>query len=280
MPLIYEERNPTIWVGIFIGFWLVIMFLSISFSMLTSLTYWCSYFHWQRTVSNRYITLNSLPFKVAKDASIDQLLSPLFKTQLYPEPEKKKKRKTRRKFKRKNGWRLKLCKAGNGSGKGKRKREQLGKQWGQDNLRDLPRQQINDRDTQSKNPCESLSKPKRKHICLVKLSKKAAPSTKHQRLRYNNIHRQTTPGSPPKLKGRRKTLRLLHCAKHRIKRWTINAQIPQYDSFVPYASTEKYLEELLILESPVQDTDEQTDEWHPSMLFKKYRNSFNNCINE
>ena len=67
------------------------------------------------------ITLNSLPFNVAKDASIDQLLSPLFKTQLYPEPEKKKKRKTRRKFKRKNGWRLKLCKAGNGSGKGKRR---------------------------------------------------------------------------------------------------------------------------------------------------------------
>ena len=270
--------EPATWIGLFIGLWLVLML----FSMLTSLAYCCCSFRWQKTVSSSSVAieLKRFSFNGVEESSssiIEQLLNSFLKTHSYPEPEKKKKkRKSKRKFKMKNGWRLTLQKR-KGTRKGERKRKPAEQKNLDQQLR-LHGYLINGKDTQSQKPSQSSNKPnlRPKKSCLIK---KAVPlitrnSIKRHQMRPSVMHGPNTPGCPPKLKGKRKTLMLLNRAKRRIKQRIIaRSQVPLYVKCdtqppVPYhclqypcTITSNYLEGFM-LETPEQDTDSQSDEFY------------------
>ena len=175
-------------------------------------------------------------FNGAEESSssiIEQLFNSLLITHLYPEPEKKKKkRKSKRKFKMKNGWRLVLQKR-KGTRKGERKRkpaEQKNLDQQQLNGLRLHGYLINGKDTQSQKPSNKPNlRPKKS--CLIKkaVSLITRNSIKRHQMRLSVMHGPNTPGCPPKLKGKRKTLMLLHRAKHRIKQKIIaRSQVPLY----------------------------------------------------
>lgn len=269
-----SQLDPTIWIGLLVG-----LFMVFSCSMVTSLACWCS-FRFQTIVSSQFATIPlTLPFtsdgaeptggkSSPSYINIARTIEQLCKTHWwYPEPEiKKKKRRSKRKCKKKNGWRVKR--------KSIRKCDRKRKFARQFVLENCNRQPLNFRqhddylidsnNTQPKNHIQPSNKPKPrpKQPCLVKLllSKKAVPVSRSTlQMGQCDMLGSSTPRCPPKLKGRRKTLKLLHCAKHKIKQRT-STQSHYHHVQQLYTSTSDCLEEFL-LKLPIQDTDNQNYEY-------------------
>ena len=260
------QLDSTTWIGLFIGSWLAITLLS----MLSSLAYCCRSLCWQRTaLSGSTIELKNLSFNGTEDKSssiVEQLLSSLLFTHSYPEAEKKKKkRKSKRKFKMKNGWRLVLW---------KRKVSRKKRKQPEQNVIDGPNSLHGDRLSMQLdfiNGKDELSKilsykPKLrvKQSCLVQLTKNTVSVIRKKRhqMGLRNMHKPNTlaAGCPPKLTGRRKTLKLLHHAKSRIKRSIVSRRPYHCHAQQFYNSRNSCCEEFS-LELPVQDTDNQSDEF-------------------
>ena len=269
-----SQLDPITRVALFISFWFAFMVLS----MVTSLAYCCCPFLWMKTKSRLPVITGDRQRNCATAATphqsddgtsfIKYLISSLFNTD-YPQPEpqaEKKKRKFKRKFETKNGWRRKLCKR-KASNKGTRKSK-----------RKKPREP------------NKLKLQQATRFKLIRLETRITEKskTRKQPITKCKVSPAPQPGCPPQLKGRRRTLELLHRAKRRIKKKTKQSQAPslhicytsppipcQCQAQHPYTLNTIYIytdasncSEDFILQSPVQDTDDQTDDLYEYSVSK------------